>query len=138
MIYKPYTSIKIQFESSVNELALFMCFELLLDCLAEVIGKTFGRDICSPEPRKLPNHRNAWEANDTHAKPVLCPTLNQPWNKNFVHHHEVVCINVEHWLYVLARRLVEALQCERARRRDHQTDVQILHLLGELMEIIRG
>ncbi len=44
---------------SVNELALFMCFELLLDCLAEVIGKTFGRDICSPEPRKLPNHRNA-------------------------------------------------------------------------------
>ena len=69
---------------------------------------------------------------------MLCPALYQPRDKHLVHHDKVVCINVEHVFYVHTRRLVVALECERARSRYHKTDVQVLHLLCEFVEKLWG
>jgi len=55
-----------------------------------------------------------------------------------VHHHEVVDVDVKHRLNVLAGHFVVPLNRECTGCGNHETNVQIFHLLCEVVVVIRG
>jgi hypothetical protein len=60
-----------------------------------------------------------------------CPSFNQPWQEDFLHHSELVDIDVQHLLEVLARDQFKFVERKETSRSDDNRYVQVMELRNQ-------